>query len=78
MEENRSELIDIKSLLKSYLSKWYWFAISCFCCLIIGFLFTKTMRPQYEVKANIILSENDANQKSFFKDIRKQCLFLFF
>lgn len=60
MEENRSELIDIKGLLKTYLSKWYWFAISCFCCLIIGFLFTKTMRPQYEVKANIILSENDA------------------
>lgn len=60
MEEQKSELIDVKGILKSYLRKWYWFVISVVCCLIIGFMFIKTMRPQYEVKANIILTENDA------------------
>ncbi len=60
MEEQNSELIDVKGILKTYLSKWYWFVISVVCCLIVGYLFTKTMRPQYEVKANIILTENDA------------------
>lgn len=60
MEEQNSELINVKGILKTYLHKWYWFALSIVCCLIAGYLFTKTMRPQYEVKANIILTENDA------------------
>lgn len=60
MEEQNSELIDVKGILKTYLSKWYWFLISMVCCVIVGYMFTKTMRPQYEVKANIILTENDA------------------
>lgn len=59
MEEQNSEIIDVKRVLKQYTSNWYWFLISVVCCCALGYLFSKIQKPQYEVKANIILSEQD-------------------
>lgn len=60
MEENKSELIDIKGTLREFAAKWYWFVVSVICCCAVGFLFSKIIKPQYEVRANVILTENNA------------------
>lgn len=56
-EEKKSDIIDIKGILKEYTAKWYWFALSVVACCILGFLYSKTIKPEYEVKANIMLTE---------------------
>lgn len=60
MEENKSELIDVKSTLREFSAKWYWFVISVICCLIVGFLYSRIVKPQYEVRANVILTEQNS------------------
>ncbi|MDE7336320.1 MAG: hypothetical protein K2N10_08470, partial [Muribaculaceae bacterium] len=63
MEENKSEFIDIRALLKQYRKNWYWFVISVVACVTIGALATVLIKPKYEVKANIMLTEQSAVEK---------------
>lgn len=63
MKKNNSEIIDIAGIMKTYASKWYWFVISIVCCCAIGFLFSKTIKPEYEVRANIMLSDDTPTSK---------------
>lgn len=58
MKENQSDFIDIGKIFREYLSKWYWFVISIVCCCVLGFFASKLIRPKYEVRANIRLTEN--------------------
>ena len=37
-----SDFIDVHALIKTYLSKWYWFVISVILCVGIGFLYCRT------------------------------------
>ncbi|MDE7111212.1 MAG: hypothetical protein K2O38_04855 [Muribaculaceae bacterium] len=60
MEENKSELIDIKGILREFSAKWHWFLISVVCSCAVGFLVSKIVKPQYEIRANVILTENNA------------------
>lgn len=62
MEENKSELIDIKATLREFAAKWKWFVTSIVCCLCLGFLYSFTIKSKYEVRANVIL--NESNQLS--------------
>lgn len=63
MEENKSEIIDIKALLRQYRKNWYWFVASLVVCVSIGAFATKFIKPKYEVKANIMLTEESAVEK---------------
>lgn len=63
MEENKSEFIDIKALFGQYRKNWYWFVVSLVICVGIGALATLLIKPKYEVKANIMLTEESAVQK---------------
>ncbi len=55
----KADLIDIHSLLKTYLSKWYYFVISVFLCLVLGFIYVrKTERPM-AVRANILITQDN-------------------
>ncbi len=60
MEEKKSELIDVKAYIKEYTAKWYWFVISVVCCVAVGVVVSFFVKPQYEVKANVILTEPNA------------------
>lgn len=57
MKEIKSDVVDVAKIIRSYAPKWYWFAISVFCCCLLGFLFSRTIQPKYEVKANIVITE---------------------
>jgi len=63
MSKKQSEIIDISGLLRNYAAKWYWFVISVVCCCALGYLYSKTVRPEYEVRANIRLAEDSKNSK---------------
>lgn len=71
MKETQSELIDFGALFRQYASKWYWFAISIALCCTLGFLYSRTVSPQYEVRANVRLTENSSagNLLSNMKDM---------
>ncbi len=63
MEENKSEFIDFRAILKQYRKNWYWFVISLVACVTVGALATVLIKPKYEVKANIMLTEQSAVEK---------------
>lgn len=56
---NDSEF-DTKGLILDFLSHWKWFAISAVACLILAFIYIKSVIPTYQVEASIYL--NDAAQ----------------
>lgn len=60
MSENTSELIDIRGIFRKYLKHWYLFAISIVGCVAIGLLFAYLQQPKYEVRASVILNEDNA------------------
>lgn len=63
MSENNSEIIDIRGILRRYLSKWYWFVISIAVCVGVGALISTMIKPKYEVRANVLLTEESTVSK---------------
>ncbi|MCC8114066.1 MAG: hypothetical protein LIP03_08765 [Bacteroidales bacterium] len=58
---NTSDFIDIKGLIKTYLSKWYYFVISVVVMGLLGLLFIGIVKPKYQVNANIVLSTSNTS-----------------
>lgn len=56
-----SETIDIKGLLSGYMAKWYYFAISIAVCVALAFLYGKVKKPEYEVRANVLIAQENSN-----------------
>lgn len=57
--ENQSEIIDIPSLLHEYASKWYLFVVCIIACVGLTYLYSKVKQPEYSVRANILISQDD-------------------
>ncbi len=57
--KNAADYIDFHALIKGYISKWYVFLISVVICLIVGYLFTRTNDRPMEVRANILISQEE-------------------
>ncbi len=49
--------INIQEILKPYLLKWYWFIISAFIALALGFLFIEFSTPVYNVKSTVLIKD---------------------
>lgn len=64
MANNKSEFIDVSALLKSYLSKWYWFVISVAFCVLAGYLYTRKFPQKMAVKANVLIEQEDSSPLS--------------
>lgn len=60
MSENISELIDFRGMFRKYKQKWYFFAISIVACVGVGLLASLLIQPKYEVRASVILNEENA------------------
>lgn len=58
-QSNRSEIIDIAGLFRTYLSKWYYFAISVIVCCGAAYCYTKIKKPVYQVNANVLISQEE-------------------
>ena len=57
MEKTNNQIIDIQSVIKPYLLKWYWFLLSVFCCLAIGVIYIKTSIPVYNIKSAVLIKD---------------------
>lgn len=55
MSEKQSEIINIGDILRQYISKWPYFLVSTIVCVVIGYLFTLRILPEYQVNARIRL-----------------------
>ncbi len=65
----KSEFINIRALIDLYKKKWYWFVISAVVCCSLAFIFVKGMQPKYQVRANVLISQEDGGGMSNFGGI---------
>lgn len=63
MSENNSEIIDIRGIFRRYLKNWYWFVLSVVVCVGFGLLLSLFIKPKYEVRANVLLTEQSTVSK---------------
>lgn len=63
---NPSDYIDIKSLLRTYISKWYYFVISVAVCCVLGFVYIKSHPRDMAVRANVLIQSEGSNPMSNF------------
>lgn len=58
---SNSEVINIREIANKYLRKWYWFVISFFVFLSIGYFYLKVTVPTFKVQTTILLRKEDNN-----------------
>lgn len=58
---SNSEVINIREIAIKYLRKWYWFVISFFVFLSIGYFYLKVTVPTFKVQTTILLRKEDNN-----------------
>lgn len=59
--QQESDIIDIRELLKKYLKKWYWFVISVGLCLVVAFVILRTEPVKFKVETSILLRKSSTN-----------------
>lgn len=68
-KKNASDFIDVHALIKTYLSKWYWFVISVIFCVGIAFLFCRRYQQPMAVRANVLIQQEDSNPMTSMGDM---------
>lgn len=58
LEEESS--VDIKSILPKILRIWPWLLFSLVLSFVIGYLYTKTSQPEYQVTSKFFIKENES------------------
>lgn len=58
---SNNEVINLREIAIKYLRKWYWFVISFFVCLTIGYFYLKITVPTFKVQTTILLRKEDNN-----------------
>jgi len=59
MAHDREETeINFKDIFSKLLDKWTWFLISIFICLIVAFIYGKYTAPNYQIKAKLIVNDD--------------------
>ena len=60
MQENKSELEQVKDTVFLWLKYWYYFVISMVICVILAFVYLKIKTPVMEVKAQVSLRHDES------------------
>lgn len=66
---NQSDYIDVKALLRTYISKWYYFLISVVVCCALGYAYSLRHPNDMAVRANVLIQPENSNQLSGFGDL---------
>lgn len=70
MDNNKmSDFIDVNALVKTYLSKWYWFVISVVACLVLAYLFCRVYQRPLAIRANVLVQQEDDNPMAGLGDM---------
>lgn len=59
-KRDNKDMIDVNGMLRGLLKQWYVFAISIFFCAALAFLYSRMHPRQYMVKANIVITQDEA------------------
>lgn len=59
-KNGRTPKIGLQEILTYFKVRWYWLAISAILFTVLGFLYSRTKAPVYEVDANIRISQDEA------------------
>ncbi len=65
-KKNRADFINFRHLFSTYLSHWYLFAISIVVFGALGYMYSRTKNPVYDVRANVLIQEEGNNLLSNF------------
>ena len=49
--------IDINEMIKPYVRKWLWFAISIFIMLVLAFFYIKSASPVYKINSTVLIKD---------------------
>ena len=60
MEQNKSNEIDIRKVLRVALEHWWWFVLSIVICMTLGTLYFLRKTPQWTTTATVMLRQKDA------------------
>ena len=60
IQENKSELEQIKDTILLWLKHWYYFVISMAICVALAFVYIKTKTPVMEVSAQVMLRQDES------------------
>ena len=52
---------NLRELIEKYLSKWKWFALSVFLCVLLGFVHLRYSIETYSISATIKINNNSDN-----------------
>lgn len=64
--DNKDEVINVRELLQEYASKWYLFVACIIVCTALAYLYTRVNSPVYQIRANILISQDDTKGASSF------------
>ena len=56
---SNKDFIDIASILKEWLSKWYWFVISVILCVAAAYGYTKIRKDKFQINANLLIAKDE-------------------
>lgn len=65
----KSDFIDVKSIVNEWIKKWYWFGISAVLCVLLALFYLSVRKPKYEVRANLLIAQSDNNPASMMGDL---------
>ena len=54
----QKEEIHINELIRPYIKRWKWFALSGIFTLLIAYFFLKTQNPIYEVVSTVLIRDS--------------------
>ena len=60
IQENKSELDQIKDTILLWLKHWYYFVISMAICVALAFVYIKTKTPVMKITAQVILRQDES------------------
>lgn len=54
------DFIDIASIAREWLSKWYWFVISAIVCVGLAYGYTKIRKEVFRINANLLIAQEES------------------
>ncbi len=65
----KSDFIDVKSIVNEWIKKWWWFGISALACVLLALFYLSVRKPKYEVRANLLISQSEDGPASMMGDL---------